>query len=402
MSGTGSASSPGSGDPDGPGGSDGPGSGSGSGDPGRDGAGVGRAGRAGRAGRRTVREDLQAARHDLRRAQLALRHSVRQARGRDDWARSGGDGADGEDQRPSYWWPPSPGGPPRWDNWGRHHHGHAGVRPGTRARSARPGQPPPPGLGGAGDGRPPAPAPAPPPPLRHRHDGSTLLGLLAVVFGLAWLAAGTRLAHVSSEAVVAVALMVLGAVMVVTARTDWALSRRAWPTLGGAGLALALLALSVSPNLPVGFRHLQFGSRNIVPMTWADVPANIHGGFGRTVIDLTNLPAPPPSATTISVDNAAGHLEIDIPAGLPAVLDGQVSAGLIDVDGVAISGMGRVVHEVIHPASPGPPLTLHVQVGFGSVAITTALASGGLTPTRKGPLPTPPTLPKIPLPGGAG
>jgi lysylphosphatidylglycerol synthetase-like protein (DUF2156 family) len=214
------------------------------------------------------------------------------------------------------------------------------------------------------------PAPAPAPPLRHRHDGSTLLGLLAVVFGLAWLAAGTHLAHLSTEAVVAVALMVLGAGTVVTARTDWALSRRSWPMLGGAALAVALLVSTTSPNLPVGFHHLEFGSRTIAPATWAEVPTTVHAGFGATVIDLSNL-GPPPQPTTLSADSAAGRLQINVPADLAVVVDAELSGGRIVIDGVATSGFGRTVHQVLHSTASGAPLTLHVRDGFGTLVITT-------------------------------
>jgi hypothetical protein len=241
----------------------------------------------------------------------------------------------------------------------------------------------------------PALAPTPAPPLRHRHDGSTLLGLLAVVFGLAWLAAGTHLATVPTEAVVALALMVVGATTVVTARTDWALSRRFWPVLAGAVLALGLLALSASPSLPVGFRHLAFGSRTIAPTNWTDVPASVHGGFGQTVVDLTGLPLPMPAARTLVVDSAAGRLEINVAAGLPVVVDAQVSAGLIDIDGVATSGVHRAVHQVLdHPAATGPVLTLQVESGFGSAAI----ATGPVTPLTKGTDPAVPFPPKLSVP----
>jgi hypothetical protein len=62
--------------------------------------------------------------------------------------------------------------------------------------------------------------------------------------------------------------------------------------------------------------------------------------------------------------------------------------------------MGRVDHEVIHPSAAGPALTLHVQVGFGSVAITTATAPDSATP--KSAVPVPPIPAKVPVPAGPG
>ncbi|MDQ1369489.1 MAG: Cell wall-active antibiotics response YvqF, partial [Acidimicrobiaceae bacterium] len=329
------------------------------------------------AGRRSAREDLaaagRAARDEMRQAQSALRQAARRHRHGDDrhdrYARhdAGVDGHDEHDERRSLR-DPRPGSPPRWDNWGRHYRGAVGVRPGGGWRD-RPSGPPPPRIGRGERGA--ARASVPAPPLRHRHDGSTLLGLLAVVFGLAWLAAGTHVAAVSTKAVIAVALMVLGAATVVTARTDWALSRRTWPVLCGAVLALGLLALSASPSLPVGFRHLEFGARTVAPATWADVPSSVHAGFGKTVIDLTQLPLPLPEARTLAVDGAAGRLEINVPADLPVVVDARVSAGMIDIDGVTVSGVNRAAHQVLHPTAGGPVLTIEVDSGFGSAAVTT-------------------------------
>jgi hypothetical protein len=228
--------------------------------------------------------------------------------------------------------------------------------------------------------------------LRHRHDGSTLLGLLAVVFGLAWLVAGTHVAHVSTETVVALALMVVGGAMVVTARTDWALSRRSWPLAGGAALALVLLGLSASPSLPVGFRHLEFGSRIIAPTSWAEVPSDVHSGFGTTTVDLTGVVGTLPAARTLSVDSAAGRLEIVVPDTLKVVLDARISAGQIEVNGLKTSGVRRVDTETLNPGAPDPALTLRVLGGFGSVSVS----GPSPVPTPFGGLPTPPSEPVKP------
>jgi len=319
--------------------------------------------------RRSAREDFadaaRAARREYRRAQRAFRGRHGQRYYPQDPTRGSDEGADDTGSSPGG---PGGGGPPRWDNYGRHPHRHhewAGSGPSSRAPlpvmvRERPPKP----------AKVPKPAPVPAPPVRHRRDGSTLLGLLAVVFGLAWLATGTHVAHVSTVAVVAVALMVVGAAMVVTARTDWALSRRTWPVLGGAVLAATLLAFSVSPNLPVGFQHLSVGSRTITPATWAAVPATVHGGFGRTAIDLTGLPGQPPVPRTVAVDNAAGQILITLPATLKVVVNAAVSAGQININGQFLSGLGRSEVLTLNPGTAGPALTLKVQSGFGDTVIT--------------------------------
>jgi hypothetical protein len=156
---------------------------------------------------------------------------------------------------------------------------------------------------------------------------------------------------------------------VVTARTDWALSSRKWPVLGGGAVAIGLLAFAASPGLPVGFQHPQVGSQNFAPATWSDLPAVIHGGFGKTTVLLASLTPPLPAATTLLIDNAAGRLEITLPPDLRVLLDAHVAAGQIMVNGVVTSGMDHDHGETLSPLAAGPPLTLHVEAGFSSVDI---------------------------------
>jgi hypothetical protein len=222
--------------------------------------------------------------------------------------------------------------------------------------------------------------------VRHRHDGTTLVGLLAVVFGLAWLAAGTHLASVSTRAVFAIALMVVGAATVVTARTDWALSRRSWPVVAGAAVAVALVASAATPGLPVGFRHLEVGAQTFAPTSWRDLPSVIHGGFGKTTVQLGGITAPLPAPRTLDIDNAAGRIEILLPA-VPVQLDADIAAGQILINGVVTAGVGRSAAETLNAGAAGPTLTLHVHSGFGSVNVVGPSSS---VPTAD---PTPPTLP---------
>lgn len=316
-------------------------------------------------GRRSAREDLaaagRAARDELRAAQIAVRDRAQRRLHR-------------HDRRPSGH-APGPPGPPRWDNWGGPHRerGHGRRHP---------------------VGAPVAPSPAmgyaeraaatAPPPLRHRHDGTTLLGLLAVVFGFAWLAEGTHLASVSTQAVLAIALMVVGGATVVTARTDWALSRRFWPVLAGAAVAVGLIAYTASPGLPVGFRHLEVGSQHYAPATWTDVPATIHGGIGSTTVNLSVLPTPSPKLTTIEIDNAIGRIEIMLP-DIPVVVDAHIAAGRIAIDGVVTAGVGRDTRQTLNALVGGSVLTLHIRAGFGAVDIvgpTTTEPPVPTTPAR--------------------
>ena len=240
----------------------------------------------------------------------------------------------------------------------------------------------------------------PPPPLRHRHDGSTLLGLLAVVFGLAWLAAGTHLVDVSAEGVLAVALMVLGVAMVVTARTDWALSRRSWPVVAGGLLLAALIVSSASPSLAGDIRRLQFGSRTIAASAWTDTPPTVQGGVGETVVDLSTIREPLTAPRVLEVDGAVGNLVIRLPADLAVTLDAHIGAGSIMVNRTNVaSGFRPSYTRVLNPDVGGPVLTLRVRSGVGTVRVVAMTASGAAPAVPKVPtLPTVPAAAKDPAP----
>ncbi|MGH9126666.1 MAG: hypothetical protein ACRDZ8_18350 [Acidimicrobiales bacterium] len=303
--------------------------------------------------------------------------------------------------------------PPRFDGWGggRYRSRRASAWGGGRSRAGFPSTQT---TGWANhesavgvlptEERPVRAAKTPPPPLRHRHDSSTLLGLLAVVFGLAGLAAATGVAHVSGEIVAAVALMVLGAAMVVTARTDWALSRHRWPIFGGVVLGVALVVFAVVPALPVGFRHVRFGSSSNGYTSWAQVPPTIQAGGGRNIIDLSGIETPLSGPQMLSVANGVGTVVIELPTSQRVQLHASVVAGSIEVNGVNASGLGRVVDQTFGPNS-GATLSLQVKAGFGRVVVDQT-PFGTITAKPVPTIPTGaitakpvPTLPTVPLPG---
>lgn len=316
-----------------------------------------------------------ATRNELRRAQMAVRQASRR-----------------HHHRHERWWldPPGRGSPPRWDNWGRH-------RPPWQP-SAMPADSPADGDGPVATAplfpssrrdrpdrrdrrdRRSRPAHQPAPPLRHRHDGSTLLGLLAVVFGLAWLAASTHIVKLSAESVLAVALVVLGGTMVVTARTDWALSRRSWPLLGGAVVMLALIVSSASPGIPGGLRNVEVGDKVVTVNSWQEVPPVIHGGIGHTEIDLTHIADQLAEPKAMAVDGVVGEVVIEVPLDLPIMLDASVVGGSISVNSNRVAE-GLQQHYVHLLGPPGPAqLSLDVNAVFGTIVITQgAVRRSGLT-----------------------
>jgi hypothetical protein len=182
--------------------------------------------------------------------------------------------------------------------------------------------------------------------------------------------AATHLFRVSAEGVLAVAMIVLGVATVITARTDWALSRRSWPVWLGAVLLVALVLSSVSPRFPGGLRPLRIGSETQMYTSWAEVPPTVDGSVGRTVIDLTGLPAPPAQDTTLQINGGMGSLLIRLPANLHVHLDARVGLGRIFVNSAGLDGgFASRAQQDLDPGAPGPTLTLRVNTSVGSVRI---------------------------------
>jgi hypothetical protein len=239
-----------------------------------------------------------------------------------------------QDRRGRPWGPP---GPPAWAgaNWGNqppHHH----------PRRAR----------------------LPLPPVRRRWDASTLFGLLVVVFGVGWLISAVGVVHPSVEGIVALGLMLLGAALVVTARTDWSLSRRHWPVWLGFGLIVVLVGTSSTFGVTSAFNNVSFGNKSA---TATPGTGTIHGGFGDLTVTLPSKAAP-----TVKVVSIAGETSIESAGTVNINLTSHLVAGQICVNGQnKANGLfpeydGRVT---IGQGSPTQTVTLDVHQMFGEILI---------------------------------
>jgi predicted membrane protein len=165
---------------------------------------------------------------------------------------------------------------------------------------------------------------------------------------------------------VAILLMVLGAVMIITARTDWGLSRRRWPVFLGAGL-LVVLAASSS-----GVGQLSFGDTSYT-YTGAPLRPEVRGGFGNVTVDLRRLGAAAlGSGRTLTISNFAGNVALALPAATDLTLDlsGRIFGGDACFNGQRLaSGVGRTFAQVIQGPAGAPTLHLRVRDGFGIIRI---------------------------------
>ncbi|MGH9114934.1 MAG: hypothetical protein ACRDWW_03800 [Acidimicrobiales bacterium] len=200
------------------------------------------------------------------------------------------------------------------------------------------------------------------PPVRHRWDATTVLGLLALLFGVAWLLGAVHALHVPIEGVLALGLMLLGAAMVVTGRTDWSLSRRTWPVWLGLGLVVALFATSSAFGLGSGASDLSFGNRGVR----AVAGQTVHGGFGDLQVNASDLH----SGDSLEVASVAGKVAVQLPPGTAVSVDARLVAGQICVNGHDVAdGPHAQYRDTID--GTGPPLELNVHEVFGQIQIGT-------------------------------
>ena len=200
------------------------------------------------------------------------------------------------------------------------------------------------------------------PPVRRRWDATTVAGMLILLFGSAWLVGAVHALSVPVEAVIAVGLMLLGAAVIVTARTDWSLSRHAWPLWVGAGLVVALIAVSSTLGIGSSLDHVSFGTmqRTAYP------DRTVYGGFGDLTVDAASVPA----GSAVTVESAAGQTNITTPPGVPVVLHARVLAGRVCVNGARqAQGLEAGVDELFGAGPAVAPLSLTVHQLAGQIII---------------------------------
>jgi hypothetical protein len=191
---------------------------------------------------------------------------------------------------------------------------------------------------------------------------SILAALLVVVFGVAWLIGGLGLFHLSTEAVLAGGLMLLGAALVVTARTDWSLSRHTWPVWLGAALVVGLFATSSTFGVTGALSHLSVGDETVS----ANGTGTFYGGIGQFTIDASK--APPGSV--IHVQSLVGETFIEVPPDGPVTAQGRVLAGQVCVNGQSESrGIGASTGTVQVQPGPGKPVTIDARQSAGVIEI---------------------------------
>jgi hypothetical protein len=223
--------------------------------------------------------------------------------------------------------------------------------------------------------RQPAPAaPAPPapesrapqllPPPRPLPLARIALGLILLAIGLGWLLHSLDVIEVPWDALLPVALVAVGAVLVVGSRTG------RYSGLIALGIVLTMAtALLTAVDVPfVG----GVGERQITPLTAADLEPRYDLAVGQMVIDLRELQLQPGERVDLEARVGMGELVVDV---LGALIEAHARAGLGDVQvlGRQASGFGPELR--VGPRIPGfsrkapSYVRLDLSVGLGSVKV---------------------------------
>jgi len=329
---------------------------------------------------RKVGEDVRELARALRAELRAARHQARE--------RSGTYGSYGHgwwtgwshpygSNRPPWWAPPTSderppgdatdeardtpygGTPHRYGRWGGPASGYGGV--------AAPAWAPP----ISGPSR-PARVRRERPPIRHRRDGSTLISILLVLVGLAWLGSQSRLLQISTETVLAVVLALIGAAMVLTARTDWGLSRRIWPVLIGAVVLAMLLVNTNATAIGDQLSSLQFGPQTQTLTAWSDAATTIDNFAGPVRVDASALRAAGTPVETMRITDVFGPIEVILPSNLQyrVHVSARTEFGPVRIGATRGSGHGFTVREAdLGPPSASPALIIDITSKAGPVSV---------------------------------
>lgn len=198
-----------------------------------------------------------------------------------------------------------------------------------------------------------------------------------MLVGLAWLSSTSGVFEVSLEGVLAAVLVIIGATMVLTARTDWALSRRAWPVLAGAVVILVLVGTS-SAGTAIGahLSSMQFGPQSTAPTLWADAATPITNLAGPVTVNLLAVsPQPGDRDEVLRIRTTAGPVDLTVPTQPPYHLriHTRVAFGPVRIDDRQVSSGNFSDYTVDYPSAgaAGPLLDVEVSAGAGPVTLHT-------------------------------
>lgn len=203
---------------------------------------------------------------------------------------------------------------------------------------------------------PPAAPPRPPSPL-----GTVTLCAALIAVGAGLLLDRFGALHATLQGLLALALLVVGAGLVVGAR----LGRARWLILPALLLAAGLAAASLLHGVPL---RGGTGDRHWSPVSAVDLHPSYRLRAGDATLDLSTV-GPLPATRTVKASVGVGALEVQVPVEVPVSVHARAGAGRVELFGGITDGF-RADRVASLPDPRTPHLDLDLQVGIGSVTVT--------------------------------
>lgn len=215
---------------------------------------------------------------------------------------------------------------------------------------------------------PEVPPPEPPPPPSRLPLGRVAFGLILLAVGVGWLLQALEVIDIPWDALLPVALIAIGAVLVVGSRTG---RHSGLITLGIVLTIVTALVTAVDLPLVGGV-----GQREFTPQSVAEIEPRYDLAIGQMVIDLGELQLQPGEVVVLEARVGMGELVVSVPSRAIILTDARAGLGDVQVLGRQSSGFSPELSFGISPAIPenAPPLprlTLDLSVGLGSVKVDT-------------------------------
>jgi hypothetical protein len=208
-------------------------------------------------------------------------------------------------------------------------------------------------------------SPIEPPPHRPPSTAQIVFGILLVAIGGGWLIAALDIVDLPWRAILAGALILIGGALILTS------PREHHGGLFAAGIILTVLlalASTVEGALAAPFEG-GIGERDELPTSLATLQSEYRLAIGDLRVDLRNVDFPE-GETVVEASVMIGQLTVNVPPGTALSVEGEVTAGELNVGFVQFSG--TTIDEVVEDddyASAPRRLRLIVKVGLGNAEV---------------------------------